>query len=259
MKRLLTLFASTLFFASCSTTKYVYQVFQTQSKDVNYNSKRDDYIFEDANVTIDYNFWSDGGEMYFKFYNKSDKPIYVDLNKSHLIHNGEVYDYYSETIKTNSNESFFAKTASYSLYRSALSGTSGFKTESGTAIKSKSIVQIPPRSYSVFKFYKLMIAPVSNCGVLYVAKGEPQKKTYDDKNSPLTFRNYLSYDFNESITNPIVVDNSFWIDEVYFMQEKLYKGSGSYEKGCADKDSNYVYSYPFWKNKNFYYKIAIPK
>lgn len=259
MKKQLLSIAVILLISSCATTYNVYQVFQTKSTDTKYDSNKDAYIFEDNNVKIDYNFWGNGGEMFFELYNKSDKPIYVDLNKSHMIHNGQVFDYYTETTKTVSSQSFEAKTTSNFAYLNYLTKTSGNNSETGVTVKAKPIIQIPPKSFSRFQYFKLTNSGYSNCDTRYESKGEPQPKSFDEQNSPLKFRNYITYDFNENISNPVVIDNSFWIDKIYYLADNLFNGKGSWLKNCAGYETKYVYALPYWKTNNFYYKITITK
>ncbi|MCK5822666.1 MAG: hypothetical protein KAG95_01590, partial [Bacteroidales bacterium] len=83
-----------------SCTKNVYQVIETSSNDV--AESENSYIFENDNLKVSYNFWAEAGRMYFTVFNKTEKSIFIDLNRCHLIVNQKSFNYYStdEKIET---------------------------------------------------------------------------------------------------------------------------------------------------------------
>jgi hypothetical protein len=223
MFRFIQILAVAFIMSACSTTSTLYQVFHTESKDASFESKSGAYAYDDANVHIDYNFWGKDGEMYFDLFNKSDKPIYVDLNKSHLIYNGEALNYFADK--------------KIGLIRST--------------------IQIPPKSFSSFKYEKPLTTGYPVCGISYQKKGDPDVRTFDEKTSPLKFRNYVTYDYSEAFSSPLIIDSKFWVEKIYYMQEALYKGKGEYLKDCKGNRGSYAYSYPYIQDNNFYYKFVV--
>ncbi len=93
MKRLF-YFALTMFcLQSCAPTVYTFrQVGTLTSDNVKFCDKGYEYTHSD--FTIAYNFWSEGGEMAFTITNKSDKDIYLLMDKCHFVINGTAKDYY---------------------------------------------------------------------------------------------------------------------------------------------------------------------
>lgn len=70
-----------------------YQVYENKLSD-NINMDKDNIYYEDDNCKIIYNFWSNGGNAGFSFYNKTNKNIYLDLEESFFIKNGIAYSYF---------------------------------------------------------------------------------------------------------------------------------------------------------------------
>ncbi|MBK7958761.1 MAG: hypothetical protein IPK03_12045 [Bacteroidetes bacterium] len=88
---------SALLICSCAS---MYQVQETKSPDTKFEN--DAYVFENAEVKINYNFWALGGQVGFTITNKLDIPIYIDWNQSHLIFNGSSYEYWYDEEETKS-------------------------------------------------------------------------------------------------------------------------------------------------------------
>ena len=72
-----------------------YQVYETKLSD-NINIDKDNIYYEDDNCKIIYDFWSNGGNAGFSFYNKTNKNIYLDLEESFFIKNGIAYSYFQK-------------------------------------------------------------------------------------------------------------------------------------------------------------------
>src|SRR5690554_5373165 len=110
------LIASTLLLTtSCNST--FYQVYQVNTNNDLVTSENN-IIFEDSICKVKYNLWSDGGDIGFEFYNKTENELQIHLDKSYFILNGIAYDYYKNRI--------YAKSTSTgtSLTRSKSSSTS---------------------------------------------------------------------------------------------------------------------------------------
>lgn len=86
--------------SSCSSTSF-YQVYKAEpiSESI---TKVNFFNYEDENCIVSYDFWDNGGNMGFKFYNKSNKNIYLNLAECFYVINGNSYDYYKNRVYTNS-------------------------------------------------------------------------------------------------------------------------------------------------------------
>lgn len=52
------------------------------------------FCYNENDLTIDYDFWSDHGKVGFIITNNTDEDIFIDLSRSFLIVNGMTFDYY---------------------------------------------------------------------------------------------------------------------------------------------------------------------
>ena len=92
---LLTVLTSVLL-TSCVSTNFV-QVYKAMPSD-KLVMQDDRIVYEDDNCKITYYLWSEGGNIGFQFFNKTDKNIYVKLEESFFILNGVSYNYYRNRV-----------------------------------------------------------------------------------------------------------------------------------------------------------------
>jgi len=103
MKKLFLLYVIVLLLSSCAQSNY-YQVYKVQP--VNDLSKsKNSLIYEYADCEVRYDFWGEGGNVGFLFYNKSDRDIYVNMKESFYIYNGIAYDYFKDREFTSQRSS----------------------------------------------------------------------------------------------------------------------------------------------------------
>lgn len=102
------LFLCASMLASCGTTYKYVQVCTAKSIDNATTAQNTDegLLYENEDCIVKYNFWSNGGDAGFVFYNKTNKVIHIDLSQTFLIKNGVAYDYYTpQTITQTSSSS----------------------------------------------------------------------------------------------------------------------------------------------------------
>ncbi len=257
--------------SSCSV---MYQVIETSSSDA--KLEKDSYAFENADLKISYNFWADGGRVYFFVTNKLDVPIYIDWDKSHLIYNGTSYEYWYDSEETNSFYSSASTGSSYtfadaivnifggSAYGSGQSNTSATSRKVAVVASSKSkpkkVIQIPPRSSIIVSKFSISKAPFYNCdfNLRNTSYRTPNTKTFNKSDSPLSFRNYLTYSSKENFEQSKTIDNEFYISSISFMTDRLFFGKSSARTDCdlnGGKVYGKKYSRPYMKPTNFYIKV----
>lgn len=71
--------------------------------------------------TVEYDFWSNYGNVGFLITNNSDKDLYLNLEKSYFINNGYAYDYYQNRVFVYSSKS--SSTTNSTSSRSAAVGS----------------------------------------------------------------------------------------------------------------------------------------
>jgi len=218
-----------LLFIGCKS--YV-QVFDT--KGTNVKVENEFYVFENDTLKITYSFWSEKGLMTFAIFNKSNKPIYIDWKKSSYIDNSVKLNYWIDEEKIKTSEYYGSYFYKGPLLKPgyAISMTSGASVSS--TVKIERITFIPPASnYYRSQFYILPINAFkfkAKVPSKEVPKNDnPKKKTkiyeklFSKENSPLIFRNFLTFSFNESFENEFYVDNEFYIYDIKEMDKKQFE------------------------------------
>lgn len=154
MKKFLFLIGVVSMIASCAPSSY--QV--CSLKPVNANAG-DKLVFENEDIKVGYNFWSKCGNSSFAVFNKTDKPIYVDLGNTHFVLNdiantyfknmsfssgssvtkgrGSSISYGSGSVNSNINtNSYSTGDASVSVYGNHVYGSSSSSGRKNTRIST---------------------------------------------------------------------------------------------------------------------------
>lgn len=257
---------------SCST---IYQVLETSSPDA--KLENDSYVYENSDLRLNYNFWASGGRISFLITNKTDDPIYLDWNKSHLIYNGISYEYWYDEEETNSfySEASTASSNTFadeivnifgsSAYGNSKSTTSNHAQKvavlASSKFKPKKVIQIPPKCAIKVTKFSISKSPYFNCdfNLSHTSSKTPITKNFTKNNSPLTFRNYLTYSSKESFDQNKTIDNEFYITTISFMNKNLFLGK-SFKQNECDVNGTNIYaiydSIPFEKPNSFYIKVG---
>ena len=264
--KLVCVIITSLFSVSC--TQSFYQIYTMDSKDL--KMQDNSLLFENADCQVSYNFWSDGGYVSFAFKNKTDRDIFINMNESFLVVNGNAHNYFEA--KTYTYGSAFATSIGYGESLGvSLSGKTGvwsnkhYTASAGVAasitsksaimntvsIKEQEVVCIPANSFKTFSKFCLSPAIYQKC----VKKVDyPSKKVslakFDSDNSPIMMNNRLTYGFkNDNMDKHI--DNVFWLGEIENYSEKSAIERKS-EKGCYDNLSKEIKVFKIGTPSQFY-------
>jgi hypothetical protein len=251
------LFLLSFLILTISSCKTYVQVYETKA--VNSELQNECYIYENDSLKITYTFWAQNGVLAFALYNKLDKPIYLDWKKSAYINN---------TIKLNYwNDEMQSSTISYGNYSyngpdlrpGQISGNTKNISATNT-VKPERISFIPPKSNLYKSQFNLLPFPISlNTDASFseevlnsntVVKTKVFTTNYTKENTPLTFRNYLTFSYSEDFKTEFYIDNEFYVESIKEMNFKHF------EKTSYDKNMNETKSYPFKKLNAFY--LGIP-
>jgi len=183
------------------------------------------YQFENDDVKVVYWFWADHGIMSFLFWNKTDKPLYIDWKKSAMINNGKRLSYYTNGDVSN----YKAYGTTYSLdwldiFNEYYSKSSHNKLDKATLVKGDRISFLPPKSYITQAFYNL------TANIYFDVNDQNTEeeivnfcKVYvTHSNGDISFRNYLTYSFSENFDVENHVDNEFHLSKVVTMDKSLF-------------------------------------
>ena len=264
--KLVCVIITSLFSVSC--TQSFYQIYTMDSKDL--KMQDNSLLFENADCQVSYNFWSDGGYVSFAFKNKTDRDIFINMNESFLVVNGNAHNYFEA--KTYTYGSAFATSIGYvESLGVSLSGKTGvwsnkhYTASAGVAasitsksaimntvsIKEQEVVCIPANSFKTFSKFCLSPAIYQKCvKKVDFPSNRASLAKFDSHNSPIILNNRLTYGFqNDNMDNHI--DNVFWLGEIENFSEKSAIEKSD-EKGCYDLVSKEIRHFKIGKPSQFY-------
>jgi len=181
------------------------------------------FIYEDAIMTIEYDFWAESGKFHFIVTNNTDDNLYLNLRESYFVNNGYAFDYYqartyvyansnksaSNFIKSNSEirDKYVNTSANVELSSYALASERGFSVE----YVEQPIVCIPAHSSKAFYEFYVSSSVFRECGfVRDPSKREKAVREYTGSTSPRVIENRLVFKIGD-IALPI--DNVFYVSE----------------------------------------------
>ena len=228
-QNLLLLGLITILFASCTSSAY-YQVYKTAYSD-KLSIKDNELVYEDDNCKVFYNLWTEGGDIGFKLYNKTDKNIYLNLEESFFILNGIAYDYYKNRVITNSSNS--GSTVSYGINASSsatgynyfdliqtnkisVSKSTGIISSNGYSVSTneEKVICIPSKTSKIISEYSINQSLIRNCDLYkYPTKNQVKSIGYNKSQSPIVFSNRMTYSLGQD-TTPIKFENEFYVMEI---------------------------------------------
>lgn len=264
-KVLATIFAGVIL-TSCSSVNY-YQLYKTQASN-EVKQEDDNLVYEDENCIVSYNLWSENGNSGFKFYNKTNQDIYLNLDKSFFILNGIAYNYYqNRTITHSTGEStvvskkdkvsvttsnnYFSSVYRPYLLSFSSAGATGLSSSKGYSVsysEEKSIV-IPAKTAKIVSEYSINNLLVRNCDLLkYPTKRQIKPVSYSKDSSPITFSNRITYSVGQN--NEVKFENDFYVSEISnYPYEEFFETRK--DKNCENNSVRQRY-YKYASPDNFY-------
>jgi len=234
----------------------------------------DNSVYENNDIKITYDMWSENGIMYFTLYNKTEKPLYIDWKRSVFIYNSWKNNYWVE------------KSTAEDFYVPVGTGKNiSFQKRTSTVVQER-YTFIPPKTYVAVPTSYYILGDVSQVDVKdengkmkimvtdlrhdksatkeKVAKSTGKgttkvwTKSYDAASSPHVFRNFLTYSKTENFANETNVENEFIVSKHTEMTTKNFLGKSTKvkaikQKGKSKTKSKYkIYESPFRAGTSFY-------
>ena len=241
------------------------QVYKTDSVGISHADNI--YTYENDTIRVDYWFWAESGRMNFHIYNKSAKPIYIDLKKSSFIANSYKYNYWSDktestTLSSSISKSFtyrdsieFPKVLGYSTIGGSIGGsvTKTSKPERITFLPPKSYIERYGKDDLLSDYYhfidgdKNYTQKTDDLNIYDNHKTTITSKVFTRESSPLDFRNFLQFSFKEDFSQEFFVDNEFFIKELIVMDSRHF----SFNK-IIKKTGEYYEVVPYKRGIDFY-------
>ncbi len=263
----LTLILITIFLSSCYD--FHLQVFETKPTSEKIAHNGENYVFDNDSLRITYTFWGSMGVLSYSLENKLNRPIYIDWKSSSFINNGKKIDYWEDEIISNTVTTSHSGGISYRIpytYNLITSYSGKSESTSNTVTqKPEKTTFVPPHSQIDKKLF--LIYPYSfynlTCNTASLEtvprNDNPRKKTkvysaiYQTQNTPITFRNYITYSFSESSQQMYSIDNGFYVSSMKEMSKNHFLG-----KIIKTPEGKAVYEKTFKRKNNFYIDIEDP-
>lgn len=237
MKKLILFGGVLLMLSSCTPSKY-FQVYKVEPINESIQ-KTDRLIFEDENCVISYNLWSEGGNIGFSFFNKTDQNIYINKDECFFILNGYANNYYQNRVFTSSKSNSYSstKTATGLVLLTAInsynnvqtngvrsSKSSNLSSSSGSAVSYVEEIEIciPGNSTKTISEYSINNSYIIDCDLSkYPSKKGKKSKSYSPDESPYVFSNWITYTMNGE---RIQLENEFFISEISNLSSSEFFG-----------------------------------
>lgn len=224
--------------------------------------------YEDDNCTVFYDFWGDGGNIGFRFHNKTDENIYLKLDESYFILNGMSFNYYKNRVITYSKGAGVSAASGASVSNTvtgwnnnyllqtnqmSASSTVGSMVSRGysVAYTEDMVICVPPQTSKVISEYAINKTLVRNCDLYkYPSKKQISTVKYTKETSPLIFGNRIAYVVGET-DSLIKFENEFYVTEItnYPKIEFTYS---EYEEFCGQKSTTKSKYYKDFSADRFY-------
>jgi hypothetical protein len=244
------------------TTPY-YQLVET--KTTNTKVVDDNYVFENDSIKVTYNFWLDRGILNFTIYNKLKKPLYIDWKKSSYINNSIKMNYWNDEASTKTISEYESSSFIFLGSRDVYSKTNGISSSLTT--KPEIITFVPPNSnYTRKQFYltpkSFIKIPVNSYRIEKIpAFNDPEKqatlyvKDFQKDESPLVFRNFITFSFSDKFDQEFYLDHEFYISRVTKMEKKQlgkYKVDKKTGNIIRDEDGRFKIFSHYEKGTSYY-------
>lgn len=222
------IFVHLLLATSCTYSTF-YQIYRV-SADSNISKSENYLYYEDENCRITYNLWDEGGDVGFAFHNKTEKNIIIDLDRTFFVLNDVAYKYYRNrtfTIsnrigRTNSSATSNIKIDNRNNYGNLAQNIAGRIANEGLSLSSEitisyfedRFIYIPPKTHKKVSEYKATSSIYRDCQLLrYPSNKNIKSKLFSKDDSPLVFKNIISYKIEDSEKN-IILTNGFYVIEI---------------------------------------------
>lgn len=203
---------------------------------------KDNYlVYEDDNCKVSYDFWGDGGDIGFRFYNKTAQSIYLNLEESFFVLNGVAYDYYQNRVYTNSlstgaTTNKAVTRVGYFDLNLVSTNAIGLATSAAHSVSynEEKTVCIPSMTSKTISEYTVNKTLYRDCDLLkYPSKREVKTKKFTKTDSPFVFSNRIVYSLSAN-GNPVKFENEFYVTEITnYPDEEITELK--YEEFCNQK------------------------
>lgn len=226
-------------------------------KSTNQALNPDNLVYQDSLVKITYYLYSSNGILRFRIRNCSTKPIFIDWkNSMYIVSTDKRYSYWTD----ESNIVGHVQGTNIQ-WTSWISTTNG--TIQGQVKKPERITFLPPSTEIEISKYAISDGKMFDMDgtTEIITEKNNWKKTknpakithcsYDIKNTPLNFRNFITISLTEDFKQPNYYDFGFWISDIHKMDVKQLVGDFFYIENMDSTQINSKY-HPYKLPNRFY-------
>lgn len=199
-----------------------------------------------TDLRLDYNFWNEDGGVSCTVTNLTAAPLYVDLGRTQLIVNGMAQDYYQDEELTTTT----AVARARSLY--GYSGVTSTQSARTRAQRPRPVLQVPPHAAIVVGGLSAVPTRVLSCELDKWKTSKPATVSFTEADSPLKFRQFLTYSARPDGAEPRTLDHAFWVERVSNMSSGSFQGATVKDERCGKKLLTTHPALPYAKNGNLY-------
>jgi len=228
--------------SACSHTTRLVETKANNASKMNDNS----VTFENDSIRVTYDLWSESGIMFYSVYNKTNMPLYIDWKRSAYVEENRIFPYYNN------------RSVAETQYIPTVNGNTVVMTPRATTVSEERITFIPPRTlvtnpitwkifsggmstYSSKNKDRIRIETVDLKNDKNATLDEAPKtytkgnkgtskvysKTFTKDQSPLLFRNYISYSAYEDFRKESHLETEFYISKLSEMDTRQFNGKGT--------------------------------
>ena len=225
MKKYFLLLVVSLLFASCKSYIQIYDVDSSSAKTTN-----EQFVFENEDCKLTYNFWEEWGNASMLFTNKTDKNLFVSLSESSYIFNGFSSSFYKGIDDHVVISKFKSKT-----------------------FRDLPVVCVAPKSSKVIGDLNLIDKIYFFCEK---EKDKPKRRyseNYNENNSPIKFGYNMVYSTQENCNEIKSLESSFYVSKIENVTKKQEEIT-SQVQDCLDYSETSVITLKSQSPKRFYIK-----
>jgi hypothetical protein len=203
-----------LFMTSCAPVNF-YQLYKVSTDSGSVGNEN--IVFQSEDYKIEYNFWDEGGDAGFYFYNNTDADIHVDLTKSFFVLNDVAHEYFRNKTYTESQTKESSVSAHAYSYHTGTSKVSQTASSAAT-FGQKPGITIPKKTrVKIAEFHISQGRQVSCELARYPKVRDIRTVKFDTLSSPFRFYNLISYTTGNQTKR---IENHFFISELTNLPEQ---------------------------------------
>jgi len=253
-------FCVSLLFSACTVPTY-YQTYKAVPVSESVENTANALVFENSDCKISYNFWGEGGDVGFSFYNKTDKAIILQKDRCFFVLNGMAFDYFqSRTYSASTSVASATGTTQmrqvpYQYTPTVSSTSAAFGTSSGFSVQKSELSQIviPAKSSKNLSEFTVASSLYRDCDLLkYPTRRDVQTKRFEASNSPYVFENRICYSFDGQLV-PTELTHKFYVSEITNYPENMFSETEA-ETFCDEIQSERRIVFTAYSPDKFYYK-----